>query len=156
MKTSRLLLACLMLATAPAVAQNVATQRTETVQTTNAGGTTRIATNISESQYIDQLRQVYTSAGIEASKIARLLDLDRKIYTAWTAGDTATIQIRRKEQRSLLAPNELEKVYVYYQTHPLPAGFPAFIVNTWAPANVYSTDIVLGPSTATGTTIAPA
>lgn len=144
------LVAAVALTTGIAVAaETVTTEKSETRQSAAGGVSTKTSTKVTVTQFTEHTRQVYVAAGIEQAKIDRLVELDRKIYEAWIAGDVAAVKRYRDEQRAILGPDEITKVYTYYEAHPLPADYPSFVVNTWAPAGTFNSDITLGTSTIT-------
>lgn len=145
------LTAAVALAGSVAFAQTATTTERTEVQSSNGAATSRTSMKVTETQYVDQLRTVYTSAGVAQTKMERLVELDRQIYNAWIAGDEAAVRRYRQEQRAILGQDELQKVNVYFQSHPLPASYPEFIVNTWAPEGTFNPDISIS-GTRTGAT----
>lgn len=131
----------------------VTSQKTETRQTGSGATSTKTTTKVSTTQYVDQMRTVYTSAGIEEARVARIIELERRLYDAYLAGDVAEVRRIRLEIRRLLG-QDVTRVHTYIQSHPLPATFPDFVVNTYAPEASFTRDITIsgggGVSATTG------
>lgn len=139
--------ACVSAAAVSVGQENVTrTERTET--RTEANGTSRQTRTVTTtvSTYVDQVRTVYTSAGLPANLVDRMIELDRRIYTAYTAGDWSTVRRLRIEQRQILNPEQITKVYTYLQSNPLPADIAPVATYTFVPQQQFQTHIVQNES----------
>ena len=149
MKRSTLLAFALSTAVSMAMAaEAVTTEKSETKEVTGAGTHSKTTTKVTSTEYVNQMRTVYTSAGIPATKAEQLAALDKQLYDAYLAGNVSEVRRIRVEIRTLLG-EDVTRVYSYVEAHPLPSAYPDFIVNTYAPEASFTRDITIsGPGIA--------
>ncbi len=148
MKIRYLVVAASVAAASSALAleQVIRTEKSVT-QTQSADGTnvTRTVTT-TVSSYVDRVRTVYTSAGLADTTLERVIELERRLYTAYTAGDWTTVRRIRIEIRDLLSPDQVTKVYAYYESNPLPADIAPISTYTFLPQQQFQTHVVQNQS----------
>ncbi len=131
--------------------ETVTSQKTETQATTAGGVSSRTTTQVNTTDYVNQMRTVYTSAGIAETKTERLIQLDRQLFEAYRAGDVANVRRIRMEIRQILG-DDLTRVHTYFESNPLPGTYPDFIINTYSPEASFTRDISITGSGAASST----
>ncbi len=150
----KLLAITIAVATASSMAfaqQTVTSERTETKATMDGGAATKTTTKVSTTEYVDHMRTVYSSAGIEEAKTERLIQLDRQLIEAYRSGDVESVRRLRTEIRQILG-EDVTRVHTYIESNPLPRTYPDFVVNTYAPEASFTRDIEIRASGASTST----
>lgn len=97
---------------------------------TSVDGTTTQNSSVTTT-YETRLENAYRNAGVSASDIAKLRELDLRVREARRAGETAKVQEIYTQQTRILKPEQLQQVRTYLVEHPAPKTVPAYEVTTY-------------------------